>query len=304
MPCILALDQGTSSSRAIIFDAAGEALASAQQEFRQSYPEPGRVEHDAHEIWRTQLACARSALAQAGLTAADVAAIGIANQRETTVLWSRATGEALAPAIVWQDRRTVGHCERLRAAGHAGRIRALSGLELDAYFSATKLAWLLEHIPDARRRAEAGELAFGTIDSWLIWQLTGGRRHLTDVSNASRTMLFDIHRQRWSDELLALFDIPPAVLPEVVASSGFAGETDPALFGPNAPRVKGGWDFVGNDYDADTAGSLPKPVWLAQAINQDSPAFSRGCGTRCFQTMPAHMASQADKAMPAAHQCG
>lgn len=235
MPCILALDQGTSSSRAIVFDTAGEALASAQLEFRQSYPEPGRVEHDAHEIWRTQLACARSALARAGLTAADVAAIGIANQRETTVLWSRATGEALAPAIVWQDRRTVGHCERLRAAGHAGRIRALSGLELDAYFSATKLAWLLEHIPDARRRAEAGELAFGTIDSWLIWQLTGGRRHLTDVSNASRTMLFDIHRQRWSDELLALFDIPPAVLPEVVASSGFAGETDPALFGRPLP---------------------------------------------------------------------
>ena len=235
MPVLLALDQGTSSSRAIVFDESGTALALAQQEFQQYYPQPGWVEHDALEIWRTQLDCARRALADAGLTARDVAAIGIANQRETTVLWDRRSGQPLAPAIVWQDRRTVPACETLRAAGHAGLIRARSGLELDAYFSATKLAWLLDHIPDARRRAEAGELAFGTIDSWLVWQLTGGRCHVTDPSNASRTMLFDIHRQRWDDELLALFRIPRALLPEVVPTSGVLGETDPTLFGDAIP---------------------------------------------------------------------
>ncbi len=249
MPCLLALDQGTSSSRAIVFDTAGEALASAQLEFRQSYPEPGRVEHDPTEIWHTQLACAREALARAGLTAADVAAIGIANQRETTVLWNRSTGMPLAPAIVWQDRRSVAHCDALRTAGHAGLIRARSGLELDAYFSATKLAWLLDHIPGARRQAEAGELAFGTIDSWLVWQLTGGRQHVTDLSNASRTMLFDIHRQCWDDDLLALFNIPRSVLPEVVASSGVLGETAPALFG--APIAIGG---LAGDQQAATFG--------------------------------------------------
>ncbi|MBL8435737.1 MAG: glycerol kinase GlpK, partial [Zoogloea sp.] len=249
MPCLLALDQGTSSSRAIVFDTAGEALASAQLEFRQSYPEPGRVEYDPTEIWHTQLACAREALARAGLTAADVAAIGIANQRETTVLWNRSTGMPLAPAIVWQDRRTVAHCDALRTAGHAGLIRTRSGLELDAYFSATKLAWLLDHIPGARRQAEAGELAFGTIDSWLVWQLTGGRQHVTDLSNASRTMLFDIHRQCWDDDLLALFNIPRSVLPEVVASSGVLGETAPALFG--APIAIGG---LAGDQQAATFG--------------------------------------------------
>jgi len=235
MPVLLALDQGSSSSRAIVFDESGTALALAQQEFHQSYPQPGWVEHDALEIWRTQLDCARRALASAGLAARDVAAIGIANQRETTVLWDRRSGQPLAPAIVWQDRRTVPACETLRAAGHAGLIRARSGLELDAYFSATKLAWLLDHLPDVRRRAEAGELAFGTIDSWLVWQLTGERRHVTDPSNASRTMLYDIHRQRWDDELLALFDIPRALLPEVVPTSGVLGETDPTLFGVAIP---------------------------------------------------------------------
>ena len=235
MPVLLALDQGTSSSRAIVFDESGTALALAQQEFHQSYPQPGWVEHNALEIWRTQLDCARRALASAGLAARDVAAIGIANQRETTVLWDRRSGQPLAPAIVWQDRRTVSACEALRAAGHAGLIRERSGLELDAYFSATKLAWLLDHLPDARRRAKAGELAFGTIDSWLVWQLTGGRYHVTDPSNASRTMLYDIHRQRWDDELLALFDIPRALLPEVVPTSGVLGETDPALFGVAIP---------------------------------------------------------------------
>lgn len=235
MPVLLALDQGTSSSRAIVFDESGTALALAQQEFQQYYPQPGWVEHDALDIWRTQLDCARRALVSAGLSARDVAAIGIANQRETTVLWDRRSGQPLAPAIVWQDRRTVPACEALRTAGHAALIRVRSGLELDAYFSATKLAWLLDHIPDARRRAEAGELAFGTIDSWLVWQLTGGRRHVTDPSNASRTMLFDIHRQCWDDALLALFDIPRALLPEVVPTSAVIGETDPALFGAAIP---------------------------------------------------------------------
>ena len=235
MHVLLALDQGTSSSRAIVFDESGTALALAQQEFQQYYPQPGWVEHDALDIWRTQLDCARRALASAGLSARDVAAIGIANQRETTVLWDRRSGQPLAPAIVWQDRRTVPACEALRATGHAGLIRARSGLELDAYFSATKLAWLLDHIPDARRRAEAGELAFGTIDSWLVWQLTGGTRHVTDPSNASRTMLFDIHRQCWDDALLALFDIPRALLPEVVPTSAVIGETDPVLFGAAIP---------------------------------------------------------------------
>ena len=235
MSCLLALDQGTSSSRAIVFDASGQALGSAQLEFRQSYPQPGWVEHDPLEIWQTQLDCARQALSKAGLTGADVAAIGIANQRETTVLWERSSGQPLAPAIVWQDRRTVDTCEALRANGHAALIRARSGLEVDAYFSATKLAWLLDHVPDARRRAAAGELAFGTIDSWLVWQLSGGRRHVTDPSNASRTMLFDIHRQRWDEELLALFDIPAALLPEIVDTSGVLGTTEAGLFGSAIP---------------------------------------------------------------------
>ncbi len=249
MTCLLALDQGTSSSRAIVFDDHGRALAVAQQEFRQFYPQPGWVEHDPLEIWHTQLDCARRALAEAGLGAGDIAAIGIANQRETTVLWERASGRPLAPAIVWQDRRTVADCERLRAGGHADFIRSRSGLELDAYFSATKLAWLLDHLPDARRRAEAGELAFGTIDSWLVWQLTGGRHHVTDPSNASRTMLFDIRRQCWDDELLALFRIPAPLLPAVVATSGLLGETTAALFG--APIAIGG---LAGDQQAATFG--------------------------------------------------
>lgn len=235
MPYLLALDQGTSSSRALVFDDRGHVLASAQHEFSQSYPAPGWVEHDALEIWQTQLDCARQALAAAGITAREVAAIGIANQRETTVLWERATGRPLAPAIVWQDRRTVADCERLRQTGHAPLIKSRSGLELDAYFSATKLAWLLDHIPDARARAAAGELAFGTIDSWLVWQLSAGALHVTDASNASRTLLFDIHRQCWDAELLALFDIPAALLPEVVDSSGVLGETAASLFGAAIP---------------------------------------------------------------------
>ncbi len=235
MPYVLALDQGTSSSRSIVFDARGQAVAVAQREFAQHFPQPGWVEHDADEIWRTQLATAQEALARAGLHARELSAIGITNQRETTVLWDRATGEPLHRAIVWQCRRSESLCARLREAGHAERIRALTGLVVDAYFSATKLAWLLEHVPGARARAEAGELAFGTIDSWLLWRLTGGRVHATDASNASRTMLFDIHRGAWSDELLALLGVPRAVLPEVHPSSHAFGDSDAALLGAAVP---------------------------------------------------------------------
>jgi glycerol kinase len=235
MPYVLALDQGTSSSRSIVFDARGQPVAVAQREFAQHFPQPGWVEHDADEIWRTQRATAQEALARAGLHARELSAIGITNQRETTVLWDRATGEPLHRAIVWQCRRSEPLCARLREAGHAERIRALTGLVVDAYFSATKLAWLLEHVPGARARAEAGELAFGTIDSWLLWRLTGGRVHATDASNASRTMLFDIHRGAWSDELLALLGIPRAVLPEVHPSSHAFGDSDAALLGAAVP---------------------------------------------------------------------
>ncbi|MFN3628472.1 MAG: glycerol kinase GlpK [Casimicrobiaceae bacterium] len=220
---VLALDQGTTSSRAILFDHAGRLCAIAQREFRQHFPAPGWVEHDAVEIWETQHAVLEAALRKANVAPSDLTAIGITNQRETTVLWDRATGVPLARAIVWQDRRTAPDCDRLRAEGHAERIQQKTGLVLDAYFSGTKLAWLLDHIPGARTRAEAGELAFGTIDSWLIWNLTGGRVHATDPSNASRTLLFDIHRNAWDDELLALFRIPRAVLPEVRPSSGDFG---------------------------------------------------------------------------------
>ncbi len=223
---ILALDQGTTSCRAIVFDSSGAVVATAQKEFRQYFPRSGWVEHDANEIWATQAGVAAEALAAAAdLGTGEVKALGITNQRETTVLWDRATGEPVAHAIVWQDRRTAGECERLRAAGAAELIQRKTGLVLDAYFSATKLRWLLDEIPGARMRAERGELAFGTIDSWLIWKLTGGARHVTDITNASRTMLLDIHTGAWDDELLALFGVPRAVLPEVCASSEICGET-------------------------------------------------------------------------------
>jgi glycerol kinase len=223
MSYVLALDQGTTSSRAIVFDAHGVPCAMAQQEFAQSYPQPGWVEHDPETLWHTQVTVAVTALAQAGIKANEVAALGIANQRETTLLWDRNTGTAVAPAIVWQDRRTAEHCARLRAAGREAGIRARTGLVLDPYFSATKLAWLLDSRPGLRLRAEAGELAFGTVDSWLTWKLTGGSVHVTDASNASRTLLFDLHQGDWSDALLAEFGIPRAVLPRVVASSGVVG---------------------------------------------------------------------------------
>jgi len=235
MPFVLALDQGTTSSRAIVFDESGKPCAMAQAEFRQIFPEPGWVEHDAEEIWRSQLHVARDAIANARISAREVAAIGITNQRETTVLWDRRTGAPVANAIVWQDRRTADDCARLKRAGHEPRVTAKTGLVLDPYFSGTKLGWLLDHVPGARGRAERGELAFGTIDSWLVWKLTGGRLHVTDPTNASRTLLFDIGAGAWDGELLALLRIPRAVLPEVRPSSGVLGETDPALLGSAIP---------------------------------------------------------------------
>ncbi|HLX30260.1 MAG TPA: glycerol kinase GlpK [Casimicrobiaceae bacterium] len=225
MAFILALDQGTTSSRAIVFDQSARIVSSAQQEFQQIFPQPGWVEHDATEIWATQSGVMHEALAKAGIGARDVAAIGITNQRETTVLWERSSGRPIANAIVWQDRRTAPMCDALRAEGKAELIASKTGLVIDAYFSGTKVKWLLDHVPSARSRAERGELAFGTIDSWLLFQLTGGRVHATDASNASRTMLFDIRRGDWDDELCALLDVPRSVLPEIVASSGVCAET-------------------------------------------------------------------------------
>ncbi|MBE7460421.1 MAG: glycerol kinase GlpK [Zoogloeaceae bacterium] len=235
MACLLALDQGTTSSRAIVFDAEGSERAIAQKELRQIYPQPGWVEHDPEEIWRDQLDVARQALAKAGLQAQDIAAIGITNQRETTVLWERATGRPLHNALVWQDRRTAGACENLKAAGAETLVRGKTGLVLDPYFSATKLAWLLDRVPGARDRARRGELAFGTVDSWIAWNLSGGRLHVTDASNASRTSLFGIHTGEWDAELLALFDIPRELLPRIVRSSALCGETTPDLFGAAVP---------------------------------------------------------------------
>jgi glycerol kinase len=218
MTYLLALDQGTSSSRSIVFDVMGQVVAKAQQELPQIYPQPGWVEHDPQAIWLTQLTTARDALAKAGISANQVRAVGITNQRETTVLWSRATGKPLHNAIVWQDRRTEPLCAQLRAQGLAQTIQAKTGLLIDAYFSGTKLKWLLDNVPGARQQAENGELAFGTVDSWLLWNLTGGAVHATDVSNASRTMLFNVHANQWDAELLRALDLPPS------AAAGLAFE--------------------------------------------------------------------------------
>jgi glycerol kinase len=232
---ILALDQGTTSSRAIVFGRDGRAVAADQQEFEQLLPAPGEVEHDAEVIWQSQLSVARGALNQAGLTAADIAAIGITNQRETTILWNRHTGKPIAKAIVWQSRVTTPICEALKIAGHEPIIRDKTGLVIDAYFSGTKIKHLLDTVPNARQQAERGEILFGTVDTWLIWKLTGGRRHVTDVSNASRTLLFNIHTLDWDDELLAILDVPKAMLPQVRSSSECYGETDPTIFSSAIP---------------------------------------------------------------------
>jgi len=253
MKYILALDQGTTSSRAIVFDHSGAVVTAAQQEFRQIFPQPGWVEHDAQEIWATQFDAAQRALQQARLNASDLAAIGVTNQRETAVVWERATGKPICHAIVWQDRRTAAACDRLKSRGFAPVIRRKTGLVVDAYFSATKLQWILRHVPGAKVRAKAGELAFGTIDSWLVWNLTAGRCHVTDPSNASRTMLFNIHTGEWDKDLLQLFGIPRSLLPDVRSSSeiygesnllggaipvaGIAGDQQAALFGQVCTRA-------------------------------------------------------------------
>ena len=235
MTYLLALDQGTSSSRSIVFDGEGRIVAIAQKELTQVYPQPGWVEHDPVEIWHSQLATAREVLATAKLRAGDIRAIGITNQRETTVLWNRRTGQPVHHAIVWQDRRAEPLCARLRADGMSDTIREKTGLVIDAYFSATKLRWLLDNVPGARAQATRGELAFGTVDSWLIWQLTGGKVHATDVSNASRTMLFNVHTHQWDAELLAALDIPASLMPEVRPSSAHFADTDAALLGQALP---------------------------------------------------------------------
>ncbi len=267
---VLALDQGTTSSRAILFDRAGKIYGSAQQEYTQHYPQPGWVEHDAGDIWQTQLSVARRVLQEKDVDAKCIAAVGITNQRETTVLWESATGDPLARAIVWQDRRTASICDELTAAGHADLIRRKTGLEIDAYFSGTKLRWLLDNIPGARARAERGELAFGTIDCWLAWKLTGGRAHVTDASNASRTMLFDIHRRCWDDELLSLLNIPAALLPTVVESSAHIAVLDEELLGAPIPLTG-----IAGDQQAATFG---------QACLREGMAKNT-YGTGCFLLM-------------------
>jgi glycerol kinase len=251
MSFILALDQGTTSSRAIVFDHYGSIRATAQKEFQQIFPQAGWVEHDPREIWSSQLEVARSVLTKAGLKATEIAALGITNQRETTVVWDRKTGAPIHNAIVWQDRRTSGFCDELKQAGYSDIIRRKTGLVIDAYFSGSKLRWLLDHVPGARERAQRGELAFGTIDTWLLWNLTGGALHVTDLSNASRTMLFNIHSGTWDDELLTALGVPRPILPEIRSSSevydktaegifdkpirigGIAGDQQSALFGQN-----------------------------------------------------------------------
>jgi len=265
---ILALDQGTTSSRAILFDHAGRPHASAQREFRQIFPQPGWVEHDANDIWASQEGVLRQVLRDSGVAASDVAAIGVTNQRETTVLWDRATGEPVANAIVWQDRRNAAFCEQLVEQGKADVIQRKTGLVLDAYFSATKLKWLLDNVAGARARAERGELAFGTVDSWLIYKMSGA--HLTDTSNAARTMLFNIHTLQWDTDLLALLDIPASLLPDVVPSSGVAAHTYVDLLGVAVP-IAG----IAGDQQAATFGQACLKPGMAKNTY----------GTGCFMLM-------------------
>lgn len=249
MTHILAIDQGTTSSRAILFDAGLKVISSAQAEFPQHYPQPGWVEHDPADLWATVASTTRAAIERAGLTASDIAAIGITNQRETTLLWDRVSGQPLHNAIVWQDRRTADTCTALKDAGHEAMITARTGLLLDPYFSGTKLKWLLDHIPDARTRAAAGELAFGTVDTYLIWQLTGGRTHATDATNAARTLLYNIAEGHWDEGICALLDIPMQLLPEVRDSSADFGRTRADLFGVEIPILG-----VAGDQQAATVG--------------------------------------------------
>ena len=270
MSFILSLDQGTTSSRALVFDGSAQVIGSAQQEFQQFYPRSGWVEHDPAEIWTSQRAVMAEALSNAGVADGDVSAVGITNQRETTVVWDRQTGEPVCPAIVWQDRRTAGFCDNLRAQQYDALVRERTGLVLDAYFSGTKVRWILDNVAGARQKANAGRLAFGTIDSWLIWKLTGGRVHATDVTNASRTMLFDIHRQQWDDELLAMLDVPRSMLGEVVDSSGVIGQVASGLPAAGA-QIAG----VAGDQQAAMVGQLCTKPGMAKNTY----------GTGCFLLM-------------------
>jgi glycerol kinase len=267
---VLSLDQGTTSSRAIIFNKEGGIVSVAQKEFTQIYPQPGWVEHDAKEIWSTQITVATEAILKAGTTPANIAAIGITNQRETTVVWDRETGVPVHNAIVWQDRRTSAYCDRLKEQGHDKTIQEKTGLIIDAYFSATKIKWVLDEVAGARQKAEAGKLAFGTVDSWLIWNLTNGKVHVTDVTNASRTMIFNIHSLSWDDELLKLFNIPASMLPEVRSSSEVFGETSGQILAHKIP-IAG----IAGDQQAALFGQMCTKVGMVKNTY----------GTGCFMLM-------------------
>ncbi|TCK30226.1 glycerol kinase [Ancylobacter aquaticus] len=289
---LLAIDQGTTSSRAILFRPDTSIVAQAQQEFPQHFPASGWVEHEAEDLWRTTLATCRAVMEQAGLTAADIAAIGITNQRETTVVWDRKTGAAIHRAIVWQDRRTADLCARLRSEGHEPLVSERTGLILDPYFSGTKIGWILDHVPGARARAERGELAFGTVDSWLLWKLTGGQVHATDATNAARTLLFNIHTGAWDDDLLALLRVPRSMLPEVKDCAADYGTTQPEVFG-GAIAIGG----IAGDQQAATVG---------QACFQPGMIKST-YGTGCFallNTGPTAVMSQNRLLTTIAYQLG
>jgi glycerol kinase len=282
MPAILALDQGTTSSRAIVFDHGGRIVGAAQKEFQQIFPKAGWVEHDPAEIWESQRAVAGEAVKAAKMSPGDIAAVGITNQRETTLLWDRKTGAPVHNAIVWQDRRTAEFCDRLKSQGHEQLVQKKTGLVIDAYFSGSKLNWMLEHVPGARARAEKGELAFGTVDTWLLWKLTGGALHMTDVTNASRTMLFNIHTGDWDDELLSLLKVPREVLPRVRSSSEVYADADASLIGRGVP-IAG----IAGDQQAALFGQT---------------CFSRGLakntyGTGCFMLM-----NVGEEAVPSKHK--
>jgi glycerol kinase len=295
---LMALDQGTTSSRALVFRDDGSVVAMAQQEFEQIYPQPGWVEHNPLEIWRTQIDSARQALKQAGLRSADLAAIGMTNQRETTVLWSRRTGEPLCNAIVWQDRRTEPLCHSLRKQGKEALVRERTGLRLDPYFSATKLRWMLDHVPGARDRARAGELAFGTVDTWLIWQLTGGR-HVTDISNASRTLMLNIHTGQWDEELLDLFGLPASLLPEILPSVADFGRVQAGLLDEGSTWLRIGG--VAGDQQAallgqaclspgDVKNTYGTGCFMLMHTGFDAPVSANGLITTCAARLDARAA--------------
>jgi len=267
---LMAMDQGTTSSRAIIFNKKGQIVATAQKDFEQLFPKSGWVEHDPNEIWSSQASVATEAITRANITAAQIAAIGITNQRETTIIWDRETGEPIFNAIVWQDRRTAGYCNMLKEKGHSEMVQSKTGLIIDAYFSGTKIKWILDHVEGARERAEKGELCFGTVDSWLVWKMTAGKTHITDITNASRTMLFNIHEKQWDKELLELLAIPEAILPEVKSSSEVYGETSGNLLSAKIP-IAG----IAGDQQAALFGQLCTEPGMAKTTY----------GTGCFLVM-------------------